>query len=73
MRMGSDMPLSSGDLRVIADAVSEVENSTLAGNGLLGRIEVFRPDGGDVVGWVARFDDRDPDMGWGFIPVGKDR
>lgn len=64
-----DLPLTGGDLRVLADALDEVEATTLAANKVLGRIEVLRPDGEDQIGWVQRFDDGDPDMGWGFVPV----
>lgn len=63
-----ELPLTPGDLRDIADAVSEVEATPLAANQLLGRIEVYRPDSDEQVGWVQRFDDNDPDMGWGFMP-----
>jgi hypothetical protein len=64
----NDLPLTGGDLRVIADALDEVEATTLAANRTLGRIEVYRPVGEDVIGWVQRFIDNDPDMGWGFVP-----
>jgi hypothetical protein len=64
----SDLPLTGGDLRVIADAVDEVEATNLAASQVLGRIEVYRPDGDDRVGWVTRFDESQPDMGWGFVP-----
>jgi len=63
-----DMPLTGGDLREIADAVDEVEATLLAANKILGRIEVYRPDGEELIGWVQRFDQGDPDMGWGFTP-----
>lgn len=62
------LPLTPGDLRDIADAVDEVEATTLAGSKVLGRIEVYRPDADEVIGWVTRFDTDDPDMGWGFVP-----
>jgi hypothetical protein len=61
-----EMPLTPSDLRDIADAVDGVEATELAGNPLLGRIELHRPDG-DQIGWVSRFDGTDPDMGWGFV------
>lgn len=67
--MSDNMPLTGADLRVIADAVEAVEDTALAGVKVLGRIEVYRPDGDDQVGWVTRFDEADPDMGWGFVPV----
>jgi len=61
-----DMPLTGSDLRDIAEAVDEVEATTLAANQLIGRIEIHRPDG-DHIGWVTRFDNSDPGMGWGFV------
>ena len=63
------MPLTGGDLRAIADALDAVERTELAGEKLLGRIEVYRPDTDtdERIGWVARFAD-DPDMGWGYTP-----
>lgn len=64
----NDMPLTGSDLRDVADAVDEVEATTLAASKILGRIEVYRPDGDDLIGWVQRFDNADPDMGWGFVP-----
>lgn len=65
---GWDLPLTGDDLRRIGDAVDEVDATLLAANPILGRIEVLRPDGDDHLGWVVRFDDSDPDMGWGFVP-----
>lgn len=62
------MPLTGGDLRVIADALDKVEATDLAEVEVLGRIEVYRPDGDDRVGWVTRFEDSAPEMGWGFVP-----
>lgn len=54
---------------MIAEALDEVEATELAANPILGRIELFRPDGDDQIGWVQRFEAGDPDMGWGFVPV----
>lgn len=64
------LPLTGGDLRTIAEALDEVEATTLAANSVLGRIEVYRPDGDEpeLIGWVDRFDTADPDLGWGFVP-----
>lgn len=64
----SEMPLTGCDLRVIADAVDAVDATELASQGVLGRVEVYRPDGDEQIGWVARFDDAEPGMGWGFVP-----
>ena len=68
MNFTEPMPLTSGDLRDIAEALDEVEATTLAASKILGRIEVYRPDGEDRIGWVTRFENSDPDMGWGFVP-----
>lgn len=63
-----DVPLTAEDLRRIADATEAVDNTKdLAVHDVLGRFEVFRPDGDDRIGWVQRFDGAD--MGWGFVPV----
>lgn len=64
--MREPLPLTGDDLRAIADAVDEVEATELAGNPLIGRVEVYRPDTDERVGWASRFDDGDPEMGWGF-------
>ena len=68
MNFTEPMPMTSGDLRDIAEALDEVEATTLAASKILGRIEVYRPDGEDRIGWVTRFENSDPDMGWGFVP-----
>lgn len=67
--MRDPLPLTGDDLRVIAEAVDEVEATTLAASKILGRIEVHRPDseGFDQIGWVVRFDESEPDLGWGFV------
>lgn len=62
-----DTPLSASDLKVVADAAELVEkhSSELLANPSIGRIEICRPDGDDVIGYMAPIDDR----GWfGFIP-----
>lgn len=64
--MSEQLPLSGSDLRALADAVDEVEATELAANPVIGRIEVLRPDGDDRVGWIQRFEDGHPEMGWGF-------
>ena len=63
------VPLTSDDLRAIADAVDEVEATTLAANKLIGRVEVYAPDAGEPAGWITRFDEIDPDTGWGYVPL----
>lgn len=63
-----DLPLTGGDLRDIADAVDAVEATTLAAERAIGRIEVHLPGCEQQVGWLTRFAEDDPDMGWGFTP-----
>lgn len=59
------LPLTADDLRKIADATEAVDNtSTLQSHEVLGRFEIYRPDGDDQIGWVQRFEG---DMGWGFV------
>lgn len=65
--MRDPMPINAHDLRVIADALDEVEGTELAANKVLGRIEVYYPDTDVQAGWAARFDDEDPEAGWGFV------
>lgn len=65
--MRDPLPLTADDLRDIAEALDEVELTTIAANKLLGRIELHRPDCEDRVGWVVRFDDNEPDLGWGVV------
>lgn len=67
--MLSDMPLTPGDLRAVAGAIDEIENTPLGANQIVGRIECIRPDGDDQIGWITRFTPGDPDMGWGFVPM----
>lgn len=61
------LPLTGSDLRAIADAVDDVEATDLAGSKLLGRIELYAPDADEPCGWVQRFDDSSPEMGWGAV------
>lgn len=67
-RMSAPTPLTAGDLHQIADAVSAVEASRLGEQGIIGDIEVLRPDGDDRIGHIVRFDQDDPALGWGFLP-----
>ena len=54
----SDLPLTPSDLRAIAEALDPLEYSeVLTANPLIGRIEVFRPDGDEQIGWFAQSDD----------------
>lgn len=49
------LPLSASDLRAIADALEPIElQPAIAQNPVIGRIEVIRPDGDDVVGYFER-------------------
>jgi hypothetical protein len=47
--------LSASDVRAIADALEPIEtNEFITENPVIGRIEVIRPDGDDVVGYFER-------------------
>jgi hypothetical protein len=49
------MLLSASDLHLIANALDSIEtNEYITENPVFGRIEVIRPDGGDVVGYFER-------------------
>jgi hypothetical protein len=64
----SDYPLTAGDLRALADALDPIEfHEILARNPIVGRIEVYRPDGDDVVGYFER-NALDDDAWLGFVP-----
>jgi hypothetical protein len=60
------IPMTAGDLRELAEALDEIEATPLAASKCIGRIEAYLPDGEAQVGWFVRFDDSDPDMGWGI-------
>lgn len=62
-----DQPLTSGDLRALAGALDEVEMTPLAASQAITRIEVALPDCEDPIGYFVRFDEADPDLGWGFV------
>lgn len=68
------LPLSASDLRAIADALEPIElQPAIAQNPVIGRIEVIRPDGDDVVGYFEREmgDVADMSDSWfGFIAGG---
>jgi hypothetical protein len=67
-----DLPLTPGDLRAVADALEPIEfDPTLVANPILGRIEVFRPDGDDQIGWFQRSGCMNsPADDWlGFVPL----
>lgn len=50
-----DLPLSASDLHAIAAALEPIELlPEIAQNPVIGRIEVIRPDGDDVVGYFVR-------------------
>jgi len=51
----SNLPLSASDVRAIADALDPIElHPAIAQNPVIGRIEVIRPEGSDVVGYFVR-------------------
>lgn len=58
-----DLSLASDDLRAIADAIDSLGGGFVE-NPLFGRLEIIRPDGNDVIGWLV------PEDGWyGFKGV----
>jgi hypothetical protein len=63
------IPLTGGDLRTLADALDEVEDTPLAASQVILRIEVALPENEDPCGHFVRFDEGDPDLGWGFVPL----
>lgn len=66
----AEFPLSAGDLRVIANALEEIEfHPTLTRSGVVGRIEVYRPESDDaeVIGYFDR-EGADDDAWLGFVP-----
>lgn len=68
------LPLSFSDLHDIANALEPIELlPALVGNPVIGRIEVLRPGGGDVVGHFERADGFDPSDEWlGFVPLAEE-
>jgi len=62
-----DGPLTASDLRMAAEALDEIEPTPLAANKAIGRIEAVIDD--SLVGHYVRFDDADPEMGWGFTQL----
>lgn len=63
-----DGPLTASDLRSAAEALDEIEATTLGANRAIGRIESVIDD--SLIGHYTRFDD-DPDgtLGWGFTQL----
>lgn len=64
----SNLPLTGGDLRELAEALDEVEATPLAASKVVRRMEVALPEDEDPIGWFVRFDEESPEMGWGFVP-----
>lgn len=65
--MRSPLPFTGGDLRDIADGLDEFERSDAAASRVIRRVEVKLPDADETVGHFVRFDESDPEMGWGFV------
>ena len=65
-------PLTVDDLHRIAEALDVVQdNPANVKKPVIGRIEVVRHDGQDVIGWFDQAGD-DPTDGWyGFYPKGR--
>lgn len=69
--------LTSEDVRRIADAVELADNTTVAkllNNNLVGKLEVYQPDGDQVVGHLVVADPAasDDELWVGFVPAGAD-
>lgn len=68
------LPLSASDLRAIADALEPIElEPSIVHNPVIGRIEVLRPSGDDVVGYFEREMGAVADLSdswFGFVPSG---
>lgn len=74
--MSSELPLTASDLHEIANALEPLElNPAIVANPLIGRIEVLRPDGDEVIGY---FQSAQPagftadDDWYGFVAGGDD-
>jgi hypothetical protein len=65
--MKAELPLTPGDLRDLADGLDEIEQTPLAASKTIRRIEMALPDDEDPIAWAVRFDELDPDMGWGLV------
>lgn len=69
--MSSELPLTASDLQAIASALEPLElNPAIVANSVIGRIEVLRPDGDDVIGYFqsAQPAGFTPDDDWyGFV------
>lgn len=61
------LPLTGGDLRDLADGLDEVERTELAASKIVVAMLVALPDEDVPIGQFVRFDESDPDMGWGFV------
>lgn len=68
----TDLPLTPSDLRRVADALEPLElNPAIVRNPIVGRIEVYRPDGDDLIGYFQSAEmGPDPEDDWyGFVPT----
>lgn len=71
----SDLPLTADDVRRIADAVELADNVTVAKllkNDIVGVLDIYRPDGDDIIGHlvVADVTAADDELWVGFVGVG---
>jgi hypothetical protein len=62
------LPLSASDLRDIGAALEPIELlPALTQSNIIGRIEVLRPGGGEVIGHFVKEDSGADDAWYGFI------
>ncbi len=64
--MNGGLPLTGGDLRDLAETLDAIEATELAADRCIRSIIVALPACEDPVGEIVRFDETDPDMGWGI-------
>lgn len=65
--MSRDLPLTGGDLRDLANAIDEIEATALATNKTIRSIQLCIEGDEVTTAWAVRFDESDPEMGWGVI------
>jgi hypothetical protein len=67
--MPYELPLTASDLQVIAAALEPIEDNVhIVTSPVIGRIEVYRPDGDDVIGYFQSAGMGEDDW-YGFIPA----
>jgi hypothetical protein len=61
------LPLSASDIHAIADTLEKIELLPgIVDNPVIGRIEVIRPDGDDLIGYFVREGDVNEDPWFGL-------